>query len=90
MQLEFVINTGGISILLSPETIMEEEMLKQVMKQDNELLEIRTNITVLSKTFKNGLLIGKKAPTKKDEKPNLDYREITVRHEIDEGPEKAV
>lgn len=72
MQLEFVVNTSGISILLSPETVMEEEMLKQVMKQDNELQEIRTAVTVLAKTFKNGLLIGKKTPSKRDDKPLTD------------------
>ena len=41
-------------------------LLKQLMKQDNDLQEIRTTITVLSKTFKNGLIIGRKSPTKKD------------------------
>ena len=65
MQYEFVVN-GGVSILLAPENEMEEHLLKQLMKQDNDLQEIRTTITVLSKTFKNGLIIGKKSPTKKD------------------------
>ena len=65
MQYEFVVN-GGVSILLVPENEMEEHLLKQLMKQDNDLQEIRTTITVLSKTFKNGLIIGKKSPTKKD------------------------
>jgi|JI10StandDraft_1071094.scaffolds.fasta_scaffold42308_8 hypothetical protein len=71
MQYEFVVN-GGVSIVLAPENEMEEHLLKQLMKQDNDLQEIRTTITVLSKTFKNGLIIGKKAPTKKD--GDLSYR----------------
>lgn len=65
MQYEFIVN-GGVSILLVPENVMEEELLKQMMKQDNDLQEIRTSVTVLSKTFKNGLVIGKKTPTKKE------------------------
>ena len=73
MQYEFVVN-GGVSILLAPENEMEEHLLKQLMKQDNDLQEIRTTITVLSKTFKNGLIIGKKIPTKK-ETPDLGYRD---------------
>ena len=68
MQYEFVVN-GGVSILLVPENEMEEHLLKQMMKQDNDLQEIRTSVTVLSKTFKNGLAIGKKTPTKKDPDP---------------------
>lgn len=65
MQYEFIVN-GGVSILLVPENIMEEELLKQMMKQENNLQEIRTSVSVLSKTFKNGILIGKKSPTKKE------------------------
>ena len=70
MQYEFVVN-GGVSIVLAPENEMEEHLLKQLMKQDNDIQEIRTTITVLSKTFKNGLVIGKKTPTKK-EIPDLE------------------
>lgn len=67
MQIEFLVN-GGVSLLLSPENEMEEALLKQMMKQDNELTEIRTSVVVLNKTFRNGVLIGKKgANRKKDE-----------------------
>ena len=71
MQYEFVVN-GGVSIVLAPENEMEEHLLKQLMKQDNDIQEIRTTITVLSKTFKNGIAIGKKAPTKKDNTSDLE------------------
>ena len=37
---------------------MEEALLKQMMKQDNELTEIRTSVVVLNKTFRNGVLVG--------------------------------
>jgi hypothetical protein len=82
MQYEFVVN-GGVSIVLAPENEMEEHLLKQLMKQDNDIQEIRTTITVLSKTFKNGLVIGKKTPTKK-ELPDLDYRNP----DLDDGKQK--
>lgn len=81
MQYEFVVN-GGVSIVLAPENEMEEHLLKQLMKQNNDIQEIRTTITVLSKTFKNGLVIGKK--TSKKESPDLDYRNP----DLDDGKQK--
>ena len=59
MQVEFIVN-GGVSLLLAPENDSEEALLKQLVKQHNEINEIRTNIIVLNKTFKNGLLIARK------------------------------
>ena len=59
MQVEFLIN-GGVSLLLSPESDMEAELLKALTKQTNDITEIRTSVIVLNKTFKAGLLIGKK------------------------------
>ena len=74
MQVEFLVN-GGVSLLLSPENEMEEHLLKQMMKQDNELTEIRSSVVVLNKTFRNGLLIAKKSVSKKepdDKTPGTD------------------
>jgi hypothetical protein len=59
MQVEFLVN-DSVSLLLSPENEMEEALLKQMLKQKNELTEIRTAVTVLNRTIRNGLLIGKK------------------------------
>lgn len=59
MQVEFLVN-GGVSLLLAPENEMEEALVKQMMKQNNDILEIRTAVVVLNKTFRNGILIGKK------------------------------
>lgn len=63
MQLEFLVN-GGVSLLLSPENEMEEQLLKQLFKQENDIHEIRSSVVVVNKTYNNGLLISKK-PTKK-------------------------
>jgi len=63
MQVEFIVN-GGVSLLFSPENEAEEALLKQMMKQDNDINEIRTAVTVLSKTFRNGVLICKKSATR--------------------------
>jgi hypothetical protein len=60
MQIEFLVN-GGVNILLAPENEMEEALLKQMMKQKNDITEIRTAVVVLNKTFRNGILIGKKS-----------------------------
>ena len=59
MQIEFLVN-GGVSLLLAPENEMEEALLKQMMKQRNDITEIRTTVHVLNKSFRNGILVGKK------------------------------
>jgi len=63
MQVEFIVN-GGVSLLFAPENEAEEALLKQMMKQDNDLTEIRSAVTILNKTFRNGVLICKKSTTK--------------------------
>lgn len=72
MHIEFLVN-GSVKILLSPENDMEEALLKSLMKQENDLTEIRSSVVVLNKTFKTGVLIGKKgiignSPDQKSEK----------------------
>jgi len=59
MQAEIIIN-GGVSLLLSPENPLEEEALKALCKQNNDLTEIRTTVVILNKTLRNGVLIAKK------------------------------
>ena len=60
MHVEFLVN-GGVSLLLSPENEMEEHLLKQLLKQNNELNEIRSSVVVLNKSFPKGILIAKKS-----------------------------
>lgn len=74
MQVEFLVN-GGVSLLLSPENEMEEALLKQMMKQQNDLTEIRTAVTVLNKTFRNGVLVGKRVLGNPMDKPEKDVSE---------------
>lgn len=73
MQVEFIIN-GGVSLMLAPENAMEEELLKGMMKQTNELTEIRTNVTILNRTFKAGLLIH--SSSKKEELDGIKKEEV--------------
>ena len=74
MQVEFLVN-GGVSLLLSPENEMEEALIKQLMKQQNDITEIRSSVMVLNKTFRNGILIGKKHIRKEDEETDVDSTE---------------
>ena len=73
MQIEFLVN-GGVSLLLSPENEMEEALLKQMMKQDNELTEIRSSVVVLNKTFRNGVLLSKKGSVKMEPEDKSDAK----------------
>ena len=59
MQIEFLLN-GGVSLILSPENQMEEELIKGLMKQQNDLTEFRTAVVIVNKKFRNGIIIGKK------------------------------
>jgi hypothetical protein len=59
MQVEFIMN-GSVSLILSPENAAEEALLKQLVKQNNDIIEIRSRITVVNKSFSNGIIIGKK------------------------------
>lgn len=63
MQLEFLVNKE-VSLLLSPENEMEEQLLKQLFKQENDIHEIRSSVIVVNKSYNNGILITKK-PAKK-------------------------
>lgn len=77
MQVEFIIN-GGVSLMLAPENTMEEELLKSLMKQPNELTEIRTTVTILNKSFKSGVLIH--SSTKKAEIDGNKTEEVQDMH----------
>lgn len=60
MKVEFLVN-GCLTLVLSPENVLEEELLKSLIKQDNTLVQARSGITVFNKTLPNALLIGKKS-----------------------------
>ena len=75
MQVEFLVNEG-VSLLLAPENEMEEALLKQMMKQNNDILEIRTAVTVLNKIFRNGILIGKKSLGNVKEEDESETKEV--------------
>lgn len=75
MQVEFLVN-GGVSLLLAPENEMEEALVKQMMKQNNDILEIRTAVVVLNKTFRNGILIGKKNLGNLKEEDESEAKEV--------------
>ena len=64
MHVEFIAN-GGVSLLLAPENEMEEALLKQMMKQENDLTDVRSSVTVINKTFRNCVLIGRRGQAPK-------------------------
>ena len=59
MQAQFLLN-GSVSLVLSPENDAEEALIKMMLKQQNDIVEIRTNIHVLNKSYSNGIVIGLK------------------------------
>lgn len=71
MQIETIVN-GGVTLVLSPENPMEEEVLKQLMRQTNELIEIRSGAQILGRQFNSGIVIGKKKTTESPTRPVLD------------------
>jgi len=68
MKVETVIN-GGVTLVISPENQMEEQALKQLANQNNEITEIRSGAMVLNRTFNSGIVIGKKTGEETPPKP---------------------
>lgn len=66
MKVESIVN-GDVKLLLIPENTMEEEVIKQLMKQENELTEIRSTVQILNKSVKYAVLIGKKTNNKEED-----------------------
>jgi len=68
MHVEVIIN-GGVTLVIAPKTPLEEEALKQLMKQKNEIIEVRNGVSLLNKTLPAGIIIGQHLTTSKsDEK----------------------
>lgn len=59
MHTQFVVN-GEIKLIIAPETEYEKELLKALLKQENEFTEFRNPITVIDKTYTNGVVITRK------------------------------
>jgi hypothetical protein len=64
--------------VLSPDTGLEEELLKTLAKQNNTLVQARGGITVFNRTLANALLIGKKSDLDPDGKDDNASKEKTV------------
>lgn len=59
MQAQFIVDgETGVKLLLSPDNAAEEELLKLMLKQDNELNEVRSSVMILNKTYRNAVLIS--------------------------------
>lgn len=58
--------------------MLEEELLKTLVKQDNTLVQARGGITVFNRTLANALLIGKKSDLDPDIKNDNSSKEKTV------------
>jgi hypothetical protein len=58
--------------------VLEEELLKTLVKQDNTLVQARGGITVFNRTLANALLIGKKSDLDSDSKHDNSSKEKTV------------
>jgi hypothetical protein len=59
MKHEFLVN-GQVTLVLIPENEMEEQLLKQMMRQNNDLTEIRTALQILGKPVRNGIILSPK------------------------------
>jgi hypothetical protein len=66
MKVECIIN-GQIRMLIYPENDMESEILKQMMKQDNTLTEIRSSIQLLGRNISHAVMIERKSVDNKDD-----------------------
>jgi len=78
MKVDTLLN-GSITLILVPENDYEKEVLKALVKQDNDISELRSTATLLSKSITNGIIIAKKIPqSSKPEEKIDDSQEKTV------------
>lgn len=71
MKIHSIIN-GGVTVVLEPETAVEEELLKALTRQKNLVTEVRSQVTIMNKTLKGCVVISKEivaeeAPEEKKE-----------------------
>ena len=66
MQVETISNDSGVTLLMVPENEMEEQVLKQFIKQENVIVEIRNPVNLLTKTVKSGIMLAKKSTSPVD------------------------
>lgn len=59
MQIEFLVN-DGVSMFLAPENDMEEALLKQLLKQQNDFTEVKNSVVILNKSYRAGIIVGKR------------------------------
>jgi hypothetical protein len=86
MHFEFLLN-GGVSLLLSPENEAEIALLKKLMQQDNDLIEIRSKVHVLNKSFQGGILIASKtkSPIKNEKVDDSCIEDSYIKEESSES-----
>jgi len=78
MKVDTLLN-GSITLILVPENDAEKEILKALVKQDNDITELRSTVTILSKSITNGIMIAKKVQQNpKPEEKIDDSQEKTV------------
>ncbi len=68
MHVEVILN-GGVTLVISPQSPLEEEAIKQLMKQKNEIIQIRNGMSMLNKTLAAGIVIGQNITSNKSEEP---------------------
>lgn len=59
MEVEIVVN-GDVTLVLIPKNSTEEELVKELAGQDNEISLIRGGTNILSKSIPTGIIVRKK------------------------------
>ena len=59
MKVDFIVN-NTVSLMLSPDNPMEEELLKQLTKQTLDIVEIRSTLHLINRTIREGIMIASK------------------------------
>ncbi len=58
MEIEIVVN-GGVTLVLIPKNDMEEQLLKQLVNQHNDITYTSDGIQIVGKTVSQGMIIHK-------------------------------
>lgn len=58
MRAEFLYNTQGVTLVLAPESPLEEELCKKLATQSNNVAQLDSAIGAGTKAIRNGLVIS--------------------------------
>jgi len=70
MKCQILVN-GTVAFVLTPESEVEKEALKQLCTQDNDIIELRNTVMIIGHNISGGVFIGKRGGFQVEKSPEM-------------------